>query len=329
MSTSTLSSRLDAAWGDPQTWIANGLQWTHLEEIRSLINRRISGDPEAGSLEWFARYLDAEGALPLRRALVLGCGTGRVERELHQRGWAREIVAFDLSPQALQSARQQAAGMPGIHYVQASMDELPVGQPPFIEGSFDAVFGIASVHHCSRLEQLYVAVARLLEPGGWFFLDEYVGPDRFQFSPVQMERISALAALLPDRLLTTRSGVVKRGFRAPTVEEVTAVDPSEAACSSRILPLLGEFFDVVAQRPYGGSLLQILLADIAQNFQPADAKCWLQAVIDADDDFERQHSEPPHFSCAIARLKPDPLQAAGPAAARSVRRRVAPKSSGS
>lgn len=304
MSTSALSSLLDAAWGDPQTWIANGLQWTHLDEIQTLINRRISGNPAAGSLEWFARHLDAEGALPLRRALVLGCGTGRVERELHRRGWAREIVAFDLSPQALEYARQQAADMPGIQYVQASMDELPVGQPPFIEGTFDAVFGISSVHHCSQLEQLYAAVARLLEPGGWFLLDEYVGPDRFQFSPVQMERIRALAALLPDRLLTTRSGAVKRGFRAPTVEEVVAVDPTEAACSSGILPLLGEFFDVVAQRPYGGSLLQILLADVAQNFQPGDAKCWLQALLDADEDFERQDPQPPHFSCAIARLRP-------------------------
>ena len=304
MSASALSSLLDAAWGDPETWIANGLHWTHLEEVRALINRRISGDPAAGSLEWFARHLGAEGALPLRRALVLGCGTGRVERELHQRGWAREIVAFDLSPQVLDGARQQAAGMPSIHYVQASMDEVPVGQPPFIEGSFDAVFGIASVHHCSRLEQLYAAVARLLEPGGWFLLDEYVGPDRFQFSPLQMERISGLAALLPDRLLTTRSGVVKRGFRAPTVEEVVAVDPSEAACSSGILPLLGKFFDVVAQRPYGGPVLQILLAGIAQNFLPGDAKCWLQALIDADEDFERQDSLPPHFSCAIARLRP-------------------------
>lgn len=304
MSTNALTSLLDAAWGDPQTWIANGLHWTHLEEVRSLINRRISGDPAAGALEWFARHLGAKGALPLRRALVLGCGAGRVERELHQRGWAREIVAFDLSPQAVEGARQRAAGISSIHYVQASMDELPVGQPPFIEGSFDAVFGISSVHHCSRLEQLYAAVARLLEPGGWFFLDEYVGPDRFQFSPVQMERIRAMAALLPDRLLTTRSGVVKRGFRAPTVEEVVAVDPTEAVCSSRILPLLGGFFDVVAQRPYGGPLLQILLADVAQNFQPGDAKCWLQALIDADEDFERQDSQPPHFSCAIARLRP-------------------------
>lgn len=304
MSTSALSSLLDAAWGDPETWIANGLHWTHLEEVRALINRRISGDPAVDALGWFARHLDSAGALPLRRALVLGCGSGRVERELHRRGWAREIVAFDLSPQAVEHARRQAAGVPAIHYVQASMDELPVGRPPFIEGGFDAVFGIASVHHCSRLEQLYAAVTRLLEPGGWFLLDEYVGPDRFQFSPLQMERIGTLAALLPDRLLTTRSGLVRRGFRAPTVEEVVAVDPSEAACSSRILPLLGEFFEVVAQRSYGGPLLQVLLADVAQNFQPGEARPWLQALIDADEDFERQDPQPPHFSCAIARVRP-------------------------
>lgn len=299
-----LSERLDAVWGDPDSWVANGLQWTHLQEVRALINRRVSGEASIGPLAWFTEHLAAAGALPLRRVLVLGCGAGRVERDLHQNRWAREIVAFDLSPKVLEVARESATGIASIEYVQANMDNLPLGEPPFLSGSFDAVLGVASVHHCSKLRQLFSVVAQVLKPGGWFFLDEYVGPDRFQYSPTHLEQVSALADLLPEHLLTTRSGAVKRGFRAPTVDEVIAVDPSEAVCSSQILPLLSEHFDIVMQRPYGGSVLHLLLADVAQNFQLVEAGPWLQALIDAEEDLDRLGRLEQHFSCVIARQRP-------------------------
>ena len=51
-------------------------------------------------------------------------------------------------------------------------------------------------------------------------------------------------------------------------------------------------------------LLQLLLADVAQNFQSEEAKPWLQALIDAEDEFDRQGLLEHHFSCAIARPRP-------------------------
>ncbi len=299
-----LSTRLDAAWGDPGAWVTNGQHWTHLDEIHRLINRRVSGDPTVKPLAWFGRHLADAGCLPLRRILVLGCGAGHLERELHGLAWAREIVAFDLSPKVLAIARENVAGLDGISHVLASMDELPVGQAPFLPGSFDAVLGVSSVHHCSQLDKLYSAVAQLLTPDGWFYLDEYVGPDRFQYSPRHLAQLTALADLLPERMLANQNGVIKKSFRAPTVAEVVAVDPSEAACSSRILPLLPDYFKVVAQRPYGGSLLHVLLADVAQNFQAPEARPWLQALMDAEDDLDRRGQLEHHFSCVIARQRP-------------------------
>ena len=110
--------------------------------------------------------------------------------------------------------------------------------------------------------------------------------------------------MLPDWLLTTKSGSIKRNFTAPTVAQVVAVDPSEAIASSSILPLLSDYFEVVSQRPYGGSLLRLLLADVAQNFQSEQAKPWLQALMDVEDDLDRLHLLEHHFSCVIARPRP-------------------------
>jgi SAM-dependent methyltransferase len=298
-----LTDKLDAAWGDEHAWTAHGLHWLHLDELRARNNRQVSGDPGLDALDLLAQHVAAAGELPLPRVLVLGCGHGWLERRLRHRGLAQEVVAIDLSPKVLELARRDSAGTIGINYLQADMNKLPVGAAPLQPGSFDAVLGWSSVHHCEQLEALYRAIHELLRPGGWFFLDEYVGPDRFQFSDKHLGQVRSLASLLPDRLLTTRSGFVQRGFARPPLADVITVDPSEAAASSRILPLLHQHFEVLAQRPYGGTLLHVLLANVAQNFQPPGEAPWLKALIAAEDDLDRGGLLENHFSCAIARRR--------------------------
>jgi hypothetical protein len=59
--------------------------------------------------------------------------------------------------------------------------------------------------------------------------------------------------------------------RFATAEDVVAVDPSEAVRSSEILKLLTRWFEIVDQRPLGGTLIQPLLSgDIAWNFVQAE-----------------------------------------------------------
>lgn len=298
-----LSEKLDAAWGDPQTWQANGLQWTHLPAIKAMMYRRVSGDPGLSLMRWFARQVARTRSLPLGRVLVLGCGAGDAERNLLEHGIAREIVAFDLSTKVLEEARARAAPGAPVTWVQADMNHLPVGEAPFLPGTFDAVVGESCVHHCENLEGLYDAVNRLLVPGGWFFMDEYIGPDRFQYPPALIRQINALSDLLPDRLLTTHSGQVRRGFRAPTVEEVVAVDPSEAICATRIIPALAGRFHIEQQRPYGGALLHLLLADVAQNFMDDQGQQWLHSLMETEEEAYRMGTLDHHFACVIARSK--------------------------
>lgn len=104
---------------------------------------------------------------------------------------------------------------------------------------------------------------------------------------------------------------------------MVAIDPSEAVRSSEILPLLPAHLEVVAQRPYGGSLQQVLLAEVAQNFEPPDANPWLQALMDVEEELDRLGRLEHRFCCVIAR----PLQEAGGAS--STPRNMRPKTSGS
>jgi hypothetical protein len=137
-------------------------------------------------------------------------------------------------------------------------------------------------------------------PGGWFFLDEYVGPDRFQFTAEHMRHVNALAELLPEKLRTTAAGAFKQGYRAPSIDEVVAEDPSEAVSSSQILGRLHGSFRVESLRPYGGTILQLLLAEIAQNFETPEAQPYLAALIQAEEELLRQGAIEHHFACVIA-----------------------------
>ena len=299
-----LVSRLDAAWGDAGAWVSEGLHWTHLEAVRAEMNRRVTGDPAVPPLDWFFAHVARTQPLPLGRVLVLACGTGRMERALLAGGRARQIVAMDLSARALEEAQRLAGDVPQLHYVQADMNRVPVGEAPFEPGSFDAVIGTGSVHHCEHVEALYEAVHTLLVPGGWFYLDEYVGPDRFQFSRAHMDLAESVATLLPDALVTTGTGALRRGFRAPTVAEVITVDPTEAVCSSRLETALLPRFRIELRRPYGGALLHVLLATVAQNFQPPEQAGMLDTLIAIENEAMRRGELEHHFACVIARSLP-------------------------
>ncbi|WP_382320615.1 class I SAM-dependent methyltransferase [Hydrogenophaga sp. UC242_53] len=307
------AAQLDAVWGDPATWTEHGLHWTHLPAVKARIAEMVSGDAGIHPLEWFFRQVAAERPLPLRRILVLACGAGYVEREAVSRGWAASAVAIDFSSQVLARARAQAqAEGLAIEYHHADMNRLPLGQAPFLPGTFDAVLGVAGVHHGSDLERLYADVAALLVPGGWFFLDEYVGPDRFQWPQAQERHLNTLLDLLPPRLRMTTDGRLKGNARRPSVQEVIAVDASEAVRSSELLPLLPGHFEVQAVRPYGGSMLHLVLGSIAQNFAPAAEAPYLTALMEAEDELIRAGQIGHDFACVIARPRPAAASAAPP-----------------
>jgi SAM-dependent methyltransferase len=252
-------------WGEQAgTWSVGGVRhWTELAEVQGVINRRVSGDATVDPYQYFlGKYL--AGRLPVRNALTVGCGAGDLERGLCQYGFANRHDALDVAPGAIEkaTASAEAAGLRHIHYSVADGNALKL-EP----ASYDVVFGVHSIHHIERLESLFGEVSRALRPGGYFFMNEFVGPTRFQWTDRQLEVVNGLLRALPESVRrSTADGRLKREVPRPTVEAMIATDPSEAVRSGEILGIARSFFDVVEVRPYGGSVLQILLDDIAGNF---------------------------------------------------------------
>lgn len=302
MTDSRAVDRIDEVWGDPSSWEAAGWQASRLPAVRRMFNRHVTGEDETDAITWFFRRVGRERPLPLGRVLVLACGGGELERSLVAEGRVREVVAVDISPRVIAVAEAAArdAGITGIRYQTGDMNALDV------EGPFDAVFSSSAIHHCENLEGLFAVIRRILVPGGWLFLDDYVGPGRFQWTDAQVLQINRLLQLLPDRMVHNMAGYTRRGFDRVGADVVAAHDPSEAVRSQDILRVMGDHLAVEVCRGYGGNLLHLVLSNLAQHFDPdysgdPSGPEYLELLIEASDHLRATGRCQDDFAVAIAR----------------------------
>lgn len=219
------------------------VSWMEHPTIREYINASIGGGHPMWPFDWFQGWLSGRR---FARALSIGCGGGALERDLVARGLCESIDAFDGSLASLHVARTTAdkAGLGSrIRYFAADFNE-----PALPRGKYDVVFFHQSAHHVAKLEKLFRATLLALKPDGLLYLDEYVGPSRFDWSDGLLAPHRAVYASIPQelRILDTLPYPIQ------------ADDPSEAFRSSEIQTQMLVGFDVVARRPYGGTLLSVL-----------------------------------------------------------------------
>ena len=181
-----------------------GWYWMAHPVVRARLNHLAAGRPDHDSYERLAVLLRERGdAVPIGRAVSLGCGFGGLERDLARRGIIAEIDAYDIAPGAIVEARRLAdeAGLSGLRYHVADLEHVE-----FAPGTVDVVFAHQSVHHVERLDELFATVSAMLRPGGLFHLHEFVGPTRFQWTDAQIELVNEFVGRLPPRLRALPSG---------------------------------------------------------------------------------------------------------------------------
>jgi SAM-dependent methyltransferase len=110
------------------------------------------------------------GPVAARRALDLGCGTGRHTLALVQAG--AEVTALDQSPEMMEVARRNLHG----HAVTWLLHSLPAPLP-FSDGSFAVVVAGLVAEHVADLPAMLTEAVRVLAPGGRFVLSA-LHPDR-------------------------------------------------------------------------------------------------------------------------------------------------------
>jgi SAM-dependent methyltransferase len=256
-------------WGDGE--LTSKLQdsyWTASPVVRRHLNRRASGDPDG---DWLTG-LDVAVLGPLGKALdilVLGCGEGWLERVLARSPAARSIDAVDISPEAVSRARQQAReeGLSKLCY-----SVLDLNREALESDRYDVVIAHSVLHHVEALEHAYRSIRAALRTGGLLVVNEYVGPNRLQYTDQQLELVNRIMGALPERLRYSAIDELLLDRRErPPVEQMIATDPSEAVRSEEVLAVAERWFETLHRVDLGGTVLQPLLYGLIQSFRPGNA----------------------------------------------------------
>jgi SAM-dependent methyltransferase len=164
---------------DAKTARAFGTQWD-LQASGAYEETTIYGETEAMELQSF---LDRFGivdprSLDGKRILDIGCGSGRLTRNLALYAPGAWVAGGDLSS-AARIAHRRCRDLPNAFVAQ--MDLLV---PPFEPDSFDLVYADGVLGHVPDLEQALASLDRLVRPGGKLFCWTYPT----SFSPYRFVR---------------------------------------------------------------------------------------------------------------------------------------------
>lgn len=106
-------------------------------------------------------------------ALDLGCGAGHASYALAV-GGARQVTAYDPSPQMLAVVAEQAhkRGLAAIETRHGAAERLPFG-----DDSFDLIVTRYSAHHWGNVPRALAECARVIVPGGRLIVIDMIAPE--------------------------------------------------------------------------------------------------------------------------------------------------------
>ncbi len=242
---------------------------------------------------------------PVDKVLSIGSGDGALERHLASINTARKIEGIDLAPKRIKIAEQAAIdnGMEDIiSYVVSNVETSP------LPGSdYDAIYFNSSLHHMSNLDAILQSCSNALKKDGYLFINEYIGPNRFDFSEREKEVMTSVFHTIPEKYRISQAehdkGMVRTHLGFPSPEEVAKVDPSEAIHSAEIVEAVKRHFNLVEFNFTGGTLMQFMLDGIAGNFRhdDEDSRKVLDLIFKIEDTLVESGDLLPHFAMIVAR----------------------------
>jgi SAM-dependent methyltransferase len=233
---------------------------------RAAINRRITGDPELAPETYFARRHGPSIVAP--HAVSLRASDAKLEIALVEAGSCERLTGLDEEQARIDFAAGRVPE-PLRERITFRLGTLERWEPPEPLGA--AVLR-SCLHRRADLEQVLDRLAAMLVPDGLLFVEDFVGPARFQWTDAQLDAINRLLARLPRELLQDLSAgdgrlktKVERQQRGAG-RDATAGRSGPAPRSDEIVPLLDRSFERVELRPFGGAIFHQLFGRIMGNF---------------------------------------------------------------
>lgn len=250
--------RIEAKWDNFES---NSDFWI-IPEVYGKWNEIISGNASIFYEDYvFEKYLKTKTSISL---LSIGCGEGLHERNFAKYNSFTSIDAIDFSSESIRIAKQKATESNfEINYLQGDFK-----QNSFKQNHYDVVLFSSSLHHFENVDSLLSEYVKpLMKDSGILVIFEYCGPNKLQFSSLQLEKANKLLQSLPKKYKQYfhKKGYKRKCYR-PGLLRMKLVDPSEAIDSESIIPSLNKHFKKLEEKKLGWNILHILLKNIAHNF---------------------------------------------------------------
>lgn len=241
-------------------------KWWANPKVVSHINKRVCGAPIAGLSAGFNRALAQRiSGRTIRRAVSIGCGNASKEIRLLEQDLVAHFEVYELSRFRFKQGK-------AIAKKKGLSDRITFyNKDPFSESlaeRFDLVHWNNSLHHMMDVPQAIRWSYDSLVRGGLFAMDDYVGPDRFQWSTSALEFAQTVRNKLPAEFFEGRAGMAKisRELKRQNPVKMSEVDPSEAADSSRTIDAIEATLLNPEITPTGGAVWHIALSKLLARF---------------------------------------------------------------
>lgn len=175
--------------------------------------------------------------LHFTNGLTLGCGAGRLEREIMRHRICDRMHGIDIAEDAVADAQRQAEAL-ALTYSVGDLNriELP-------EAAYDLVVTQTSLHHVLELEHVADQIRKTLKPGGYLWIHDFIGETQAQYDPLRLEVLNGLLAVLPEKL---RHNTISRRLIKDVKPAIPGrlSSPFEQIRSGEIVEIFKQRFDV-------------------------------------------------------------------------------------
>lgn len=291
-----LSNRIAHRWNN--AYANEYRHWYQVPEIIENWNLRISGDRNIDVYKYVSTNFLMDKTK--RSMLSIGCGSGDREIAWWETGCFSKIDGIDVSPEQVRRAktRVESHSSNGLLNFNVRNYEDLIGK-----SKYDVIYFGQSLHHFENIEIHLQKINQLLNDDGLLIVDEFFGPRRFQWTETQMGFANMLLMTLPEHLRKTQSGRLKSKCRRRGRILMRLSDPSEAIDSEGIFEAINNNYDLCIVKPYGGTILHILLQDIAFNFLSSESKPFINKLVLAENFLIDNNFIDSDFRVLVARKK--------------------------
>lgn len=291
------SKRTESAFNQTAESSAN---WWDIPYVRQRWNRKISGDENRDADSFLIEEVlkDRKNL----RILSLGSGVSSHEIKLAKNSIFKEITCLDLSSYRMNEAKRLAdkEGLNNIKFICANIYDFD-----FSHHTYDYVLFNSALHHFENVHELISEnIIPILNANGGIIINEYVGPNRLQFSKEQIDAVNHAINMIPKKYRKRfKTNLYKNSFSGSGIWRMIVADPSECIDSKNILPALHHHFEVKTEKAYGGNIIANALKDIAHHFYELNPenKAILNDLFAFEDEYLKTHTS--DFVFGVYQLK--------------------------